>query len=118
MLSGGQGGAVEYDRDGRRRGIGGIGGRRRDDRFAGPEALSVAIEAPETLGYRIKCRLLGPPTAPSCTTSREGSPCCSNGRRRTEGLDPGALVRVEGRVGERHGYLAMANPSYQILPWP
>ena len=58
MLSGGQGGAVEYDRDGRRRGIGGIGGRRRDDRFAGPEALPVGIEAPETLGYRIKCRLL------------------------------------------------------------
>jgi hypothetical protein len=40
------------------------------------------------------------------------------GRRKIEGLDPGALVRVEGRVGERHGYPAMANPSYQILPWP
>jgi amino acid transporter len=40
------------------------------------------------------------------------------GRRKIEGLDPGALVRVEGRVGERHGYLAMANPSYQILPSP
>ena len=40
------------------------------------------------------------------------------GRRKIEGLDPGALVRVEGRVGERQGYLAMANPSYQILPWP
>src|SRR6476646_3932562 len=26
------------------------------------------------------------------------------------------LVRVEGRVGERHGYLAMANPSYELLP--
>jgi amino acid transporter len=40
------------------------------------------------------------------------------GRRKIEGLDPGALVRVEGRVGERHGYLAMANPSYEILPSP
>jgi hypothetical protein len=40
------------------------------------------------------------------------------GRRKIEGLDPGALVRVEGLVGERHGYLAMANPSYQILPSP
>ena len=38
------------------------------------------------------------------------------GRRRIEGLEPGTLVRVEGRVGERHGYLAMANPSYQLLP--
>ena len=38
-----------------------VGDRAADDRFAGPEALPVAIEAPETLGYRIKCRLLGPP---------------------------------------------------------
>ena len=38
------------------------------------------------------------------------------GRRRIEGLEPGTLVRVEGRVGERHGYLAMANPTYQLLP--
>jgi len=40
------------------------------------------------------------------------------GRRKIEGLDPGALVRVERLVGERHGYLAMANPSYEILPSP
>jgi hypothetical protein len=31
-------------------------------------------------------------------------------------MEPGTLVRVEGRVGERHGYLAMANPSYELLP--
>jgi hypothetical protein len=35
--------------------------RAEDDRFARPEALPVMIEAPESLGYRIKCRLLGPP---------------------------------------------------------
>jgi hypothetical protein len=35
--------------------------RAAEDRFARPEALPVAIEAPESLGYRIKCRLLGPP---------------------------------------------------------
>ena len=38
------------------------------------------------------------------------------GRRRIDGMEPGTLVRVEGRVGERHGYLAMANPSYELLP--
>ena len=38
------------------------------------------------------------------------------GRRKVEGLEPGALVRVEGRVGERNGYLAMANPTYQLVP--
>ena len=37
------------------------GDRAADDRFARPEALPVAIGAPATLGYRIKCRLLGPP---------------------------------------------------------
>ena len=38
-----------------------MGERAADDRFGRAEALSVAIDAPETLGYRIKCRLLGPP---------------------------------------------------------
>ena len=38
------------------------------------------------------------------------------GRRRIDGMEPGTPVRVEGRVGERHGYLAMANPSYELLP--
>ena len=38
------------------------------------------------------------------------------GRRKVEGMEPGVQVRVEGRVGERHGYLAMANPTYQLLP--
>ena len=38
------------------------------------------------------------------------------GRRRIEGFDPGVLVRVQGRVGDRHGFLAMSNPSYELLP--
>ncbi|MDQ2781529.1 MAG: amino acid permease [Actinomycetota bacterium] len=37
------------------------------------------------------------------------------GRRRIAGLEPGTVVRVEGRVASRHGYLAMANPSYELL---
>ncbi len=38
------------------------------------------------------------------------------GRRRIAGLEPGTVVRVEGRVASRDGYLAMANPSYELLP--
>lgn len=38
------------------------------------------------------------------------------GRRRIPGLEPGALVRVRGRLGARDGYLAMSNPSYELLP--
>ena len=38
------------------------------------------------------------------------------GRRTVRGLEPGALVRVEGRIGDHQGVLAMANPSYEILP--
>jgi amino acid transporter len=38
------------------------------------------------------------------------------GRRQVAGLEPGALVRVEGRIGDHNGFLAVANPSYQLLP--
>ncbi len=38
------------------------------------------------------------------------------GRRRILGLEPGALVRVEGRMGDHNGFLAMANPTYELLP--
>jgi len=38
------------------------------------------------------------------------------GRRRIAGLQPGALVRGEGRIGEHDGFLAVANPAYQLLP--
>jgi len=38
------------------------------------------------------------------------------GRRRILGLEPGALVRVEGRMGAHNGFLAMANPTYELLP--
>ena len=38
------------------------------------------------------------------------------GRRRIVGLEPGALVRVEGRIGDHNGFLAVANPAYQLLP--
>jgi amino acid transporter len=38
------------------------------------------------------------------------------GRRSIPGIEPGAKMRVEGMVGEMEGYLAMANPSYVLLP--
>ncbi|MGB8381368.1 MAG: OB-fold nucleic acid binding domain-containing protein, partial [Dermatophilaceae bacterium] len=38
------------------------------------------------------------------------------GRRRIAGLEPGALVRVQGRIGDHNGFLAVANPAYQLLP--
>jgi amino acid transporter len=38
------------------------------------------------------------------------------GRRHIAGLEPGAPVRVEGMLGEHNGHLAMANPTYELLP--
>ena len=38
------------------------------------------------------------------------------GRRSIPGIEPGATVRVEGRVGDYRGHLAMANPIYRLLP--
>ena len=38
------------------------------------------------------------------------------GRRSIPGIEPGALMRVEGMVGEMEGHLAMANPTYKLLP--
>jgi amino acid transporter len=38
------------------------------------------------------------------------------GRRSIPGIEPGARMRVEGMVGEMEGYLAMANPTYELLP--
>jgi len=38
------------------------------------------------------------------------------GRRSIPGIEPGALMRVEGMVGEMEGHLAMANPTYRLLP--
>ncbi|MFL6111917.1 MAG: amino acid permease [Catenulispora sp.] len=38
------------------------------------------------------------------------------GRRSIPGIEPGALMRVEGMVGEMAGHLAMANPTYRLLP--
>ena len=38
------------------------------------------------------------------------------GRRRIGGVEPGARVRVNGMVGEHHGHLAIANPTYELLP--
>lgn len=38
------------------------------------------------------------------------------GRTRMPGLEPGALVRASGRVGEFKGHLAMANPRYELMP--
>ncbi|WP_194892820.1 amino acid permease [Catenulispora pinisilvae] len=38
------------------------------------------------------------------------------GRRSIPGIEPGALMRVEGMIGEMEGHLAMANPTYKLLP--
>ena len=38
------------------------------------------------------------------------------GRRSIPGIEPGAKMRVEGMVGEMAGHLAMANPTYKLLP--
>ena len=38
------------------------------------------------------------------------------GRRSIPGIEPGAKMRVEGMVGEVEGHLAMANPTYRLLP--
>ena len=38
------------------------------------------------------------------------------GRRTIPGIEPGALLRAEGMVGEMEGHLAMANPTYSLLP--
>ena len=38
------------------------------------------------------------------------------GRRSIPGIEPGALMRVEGTAGEMEGHLAMANPTYKLLP--
>ncbi|MGN6636264.1 MAG: OB-fold nucleic acid binding domain-containing protein, partial [Oryzihumus sp.] len=38
------------------------------------------------------------------------------GRRAIPGIEPGATVQVEGRVGDYRGHLAMANPIYRLLP--
>lgn len=38
------------------------------------------------------------------------------GRRWIDGFEPGALVRVQGRIGNHEGCLAIANPAYELLP--
>ena len=37
------------------------------------------------------------------------------GRTRIPGLEPGAIVRATGRVGEYQGHLAFANPKYELI---
>jgi RecJ-like exonuclease len=37
------------------------------------------------------------------------------GRRSIPGLEPGALISVEGMVGKHRGDLAMINPRYDLL---
>jgi hypothetical protein len=38
------------------------------------------------------------------------------GRTAIPGIEPGALVRASGRVGEYKGHLALANPRYELVP--
>jgi amino acid transporter len=37
------------------------------------------------------------------------------GRTSIRGIEPGALVRASGRVGEYKGHLALANPRYELI---
>jgi RecJ-like exonuclease len=36
------------------------------------------------------------------------------GRRRIKGIEPGRMVRVQGRVGEHDGHPAIYNPRYEL----
>lgn len=36
------------------------------------------------------------------------------GRRRIKGIEPGRMVRVQGRVGEHDGHAAIYNPRYEL----
>ncbi|MHB1613294.1 MAG: APC family permease [Actinomycetes bacterium] len=38
------------------------------------------------------------------------------GRRSIPGIEPGRRVRIRGRVGAFDGHLAVANPTYELLP--
>jgi len=38
------------------------------------------------------------------------------GRRAVAGIEPGVQLRAEGRVGGYKGHLAIANPSYSLIP--
>ncbi|MFL6099053.1 MAG: amino acid permease [Actinomycetales bacterium] len=38
------------------------------------------------------------------------------GRRTIVGLEPGAALRAEGMLGQHNGHLAIANPTYELLP--
>jgi amino acid transporter len=38
------------------------------------------------------------------------------GRRSIAGLEPGTPMRAEGVLGQHNGHLAMANPTYELLP--
>jgi amino acid transporter len=40
------------------------------------------------------------------------------GRREIPGIKPGARLEVEGMVGQEAGHLAIANPTYRLLPDP
>jgi amino acid transporter len=37
------------------------------------------------------------------------------GRSRIPGIEPGAIVRATGRIGEYKGHLALANPRYELV---
>jgi amino acid transporter len=37
------------------------------------------------------------------------------GRERIPGIEPGAVLRASGRVGEYRGHLALANPRYELI---
>ena len=38
------------------------------------------------------------------------------GRRAIAGLEPGVPMRAEGMLGQHNGHLAIANPTYELLP--
>ena len=37
------------------------------------------------------------------------------GRTNIPGIEPGAMIRATGRIGEYKGHIALANPRYELM---
>lgn len=79
----------------------------------------VEVRAIEKTQGRIAYIEVSPHDAPATLTIRVVDPtgaldCVFLGRRLIPGLDPGAIVCVEGRVAEGDGVPRMYNPRYEL----
>jgi hypothetical protein len=91
---------------------------------ADPDVVPIA-----EVGYRHRARVQGrirsirlspiagsPALMAELCDSTGGVTLMFYGRRHIAGLEPGAPVRAEGMLGQHNGHLAMANPTYELLP--